>query len=141
ILAAVIVFLHYETMEANSSLHLFLMTATFGGFLIITIGTFLGYVTGNGINRAAVRHVLLRDGSRPVHHRRFDDNQPFPRMDVLIGKIEPGTHERILGYNSRSHPYRRCLLRLQSLNFILGNTRISAYLYLKSDTILTNLET
>ncbi|BES98651.1 Hypothetical protein NTJ_11468 [Nesidiocoris tenuis] len=53
ILAAVIVFLHYETMEANSSLHLFLMTATFGGFLIITIGTFLGYVTGNGINRAA----------------------------------------------------------------------------------------
>uniref|UniRef100_A0A0A9WRZ2 Phospho-N-acetylmuramoyl-pentapeptide-transferase n=1 Tax=Lygus hesperus TaxID=30085 RepID=A0A0A9WRZ2_LYGHE len=75
ILAAVILYMHYETYEANGQSELFLITTTFGGFLIITVGTFLGHISGNGLNRIVDMYfcvlgacLYIAAGSMSINH-------------------------------------------------------------------------
>ncbi|XP_075230498.1 uncharacterized protein LOC142329685 [Lycorma delicatula] len=51
ILAVACAFIHYQTFEAETSFALFVVTSTFGGFAIVVIGVFIGYITGNSVNR------------------------------------------------------------------------------------------
>jgi len=51
VLAIIIFCLHYNTYEANSISHLYLITTTFSGFLIVFVGTFISLVTGHGLHK------------------------------------------------------------------------------------------
>ncbi|CAH0773933.1 unnamed protein product [Bemisia tabaci] len=51
ILTIIIFFLHYKSFESNDTHSLFLSTATFAGYFIIMLGSFVGYLTGNPINK------------------------------------------------------------------------------------------
>ncbi|KAL1130717.1 hypothetical protein AAG570_011958 [Ranatra chinensis] len=43
--------MHHSTFEAKDTTQLFIVTATYGGFVVVTVGTFLGLVTNNPVNK------------------------------------------------------------------------------------------
>jgi len=53
-LAVVCVALHYHSFVAGDLTHAFLVTSTFGGYLIITAGSLGGHLSANPVNRGIV---------------------------------------------------------------------------------------
>lgn len=54
VLAIAILILHYQTMREMAVHNSFVTTGTYVGFAIVVIGTVLGLVTGNVVNKSVV---------------------------------------------------------------------------------------
>lgn len=51
VLGIAILCIHYNTFEERAPFNQLIVTATYAGFLIIIIGSFIGFLTGNTINK------------------------------------------------------------------------------------------
>uniref|UniRef100_A0A1B6L227 DUF7775 domain-containing protein n=1 Tax=Graphocephala atropunctata TaxID=36148 RepID=A0A1B6L227_9HEMI len=51
-LAIAILVIHYQTIEEPVPFNSLVATGTYAGFAIIVVGTFLGFMTGNSINKS-----------------------------------------------------------------------------------------
>lgn len=57
-LAIAILIIHHQTIEEPVPFNMLVVTGTYVGFTIIIVGSFLGFMTGNSINKSVVSASL-----------------------------------------------------------------------------------
>lgn len=51
VLGIAILCIHFNTLEEPGTFNMIIVTGTYAGFLIVIIGSFIGFLTGNSINK------------------------------------------------------------------------------------------
>lgn len=74
-LAVAIYWLHYNTFEESEHIKMFVVSTTFLGFLVVVVGTFLGLITGNPVNKTVDMYfcvagaiLYIASGSLSIQH-------------------------------------------------------------------------
>lgn len=62
-LAIAILIIHYQTLEEPVPFNALIATGTYVGFTIIIVGSFLGFMTGNSINKSVVSYLSTLSSS------------------------------------------------------------------------------